>query len=300
MDCKAPGLLETPSESELTHCSISALDNIPIQEEECPSELEISKTLNKLEKMRERVLYMKSLLIRPVQVNKAECPSESDQMRLDIEQSSSDNDELRVVQQDTVRALQQIIEVNRQLKETTDSLTGLDEKARKNIRCIRKLSKRLLEVPKWKEELKHNTGLCLERYNDLDISRGNYLDYSDNFVRPIQTNMKFCFASKAPLICNKQDYNDLVNALSKSRRTLLKCHEELMKYTQKVDEALTLKNFDTMVLPSISELSLLLDKSSQVTKRRSSTVKERRSFKFAWAAPLAKQEKYTPAVDITD
>lgn len=105
---------------------------------------------------------------------------------------------------------------------------------------------------------------------------------------------------KAPLICNKQDYNDLVNALSKSRKTLLKCHGELLKYTQKVDEALTLKNFDTMELPSISELSLLLDKSTQVTKRRSSIEKERRSFKFAWAAPLAKQEKYTPAVDISD
>jgi len=55
-----------------------------------------------------------------------------------------------------------------------------------------------------------------------------------------------------------------------------------------------------MELPSISELSLLLDKSTQVTKRRSSIEKERKSLKFAWAAPLAKQEKYTPAVDISD
>ncbi|EDV51293.2 uncharacterized protein LOC6546501 [Drosophila erecta] len=300
MDCKAPGLLETPSESEVTHCTISALDNISIQEEESSSALDLSKVSNKLEEMKQRVLYMKRLLIRPVQVNEAECPSESDHMKLDIEQSSSDNGQLSGVGQDTVRALEQINDLNRRLKESSDSLTELDAIVQRNIRCIRKLDKKLLEVPKWQEELKHNTGLCLERYNDLDISRGNYLDYSDNFVRPIQTNMKFCFASKAPLTCNRQDYNVMVHALSKSRRTLLKCHEDLMKYTRNLDEALTVRNFDNLVLPSISELSLLLEKSVQVNKRRNSSIKERRSFKFAWAAPLTKQEKYSPSADNFD
>ncbi|XP_039486597.1 uncharacterized protein LOC120448585 [Drosophila santomea] len=300
MDCKAAGLLQTPSESEVTHCTISALDNMTIQEEQSSSAFELPKVFNKLEEMKQRVLHLRGLLIRPVQVNEAECPSESDHIKLDIEQSSSDNDELRGVQQDTVRALQQIIELNGRLKDSTDSLTALDVIVQRNIRCIRKLDKKLLEVPKWQEELKHNTGLCLERYNDLDISRGNYLDYSDNFVRPIQTNMKFCFASKAPLMCNKHDYYDFASALSKSRRTLLKCHEELMKYTQSLDEALTLKNFNNLVLPSMSELSLLLDKSTQLTKRRSSSAKERRSFKFALAAPLPKQEKYSRSVESFD
>jgi len=69
-------------------------------------------------------------------------------------------------------------------------------KVQRNIRCARKLAKRMLEVPKWQEELKHHTGLCLERYSDLDISRGNYLEYSDNYVRRTQTNMKYSCASK--------------------------------------------------------------------------------------------------------
>ncbi|KAH8361447.1 hypothetical protein KR084_002823 [Drosophila pseudotakahashii] len=292
MDCKAPGLFEFGSGSEVTHCSISALDDIPIHEENSGSDLELTKAFEKLEKMKQRALYLRGLLIRPLQSNETECAPDTDPMQEEIEQSGSDNVELREVQQETARAYQQISEVGRRLKESKDTLTRLDEKVQRNIRCTRKLAKNLLEVPKWQEELKHHTGLCLERYSDLDISRGNYLEYSDNYVRRTQTNMKFCFASKVPIICYKKDYTDLQSALSRTRKLLLHCNDHLMKYTQNLEEALTSEKETHHLLPSLSELSLLLEQNSQVSKPRRSSVKVRRSFKFAWAAPLPKQEKH--------
>jgi len=64
-----------------------------------------------------------------------------------------------------------------------------------------------------------------------------------------------------------------------------------VKHTQTLEEAMTSEK-DKKLLPSISEMSLLLEQNSQVTKPRRSSVKVRRSFKFAWAAPLPKQEKH--------
>ncbi|XP_016989512.1 uncharacterized protein LOC108051803 isoform X2 [Drosophila rhopaloa] len=197
MDCKAPGLPESVSGSEVTHCSISALDDIPVQYEGTSSELELPKAFEKLEKMKQRVLHLRGLLIRPLQSNKTDCAPDFDHMQLDIEKTGSNNVKLRSIQQETAKAYEQIAEVSRRLKESKVFLTRLDKKVQRNIQCTRKLSKKLLEVPKWQEELKHNTGLCLERYHDLDISRGNYLEYSDNYVRPTQTNLKVSFASKA-------------------------------------------------------------------------------------------------------
>ncbi|XP_037720578.1 uncharacterized protein LOC119553957 [Drosophila subpulchrella] len=291
MDCKAPGLPEFESGTELTHCSISALDDTSIQEENSTSDLELSKAFDKLENMKQRALYLRSLLIRPLQSNKTDCNPEMDQMKLEIELGGSENNEMREVQQETARAYQQIDEVGRRLKDSKESLTRLDQKVQRNIRCARKLAKRLLEVPKWQEELKHHTGLCLERYSDLDISRGNYLEYSDNYVRRTQTNMKYCCASKVPVVCYKRDYTDLQNALCRTRKLLLHCHDTLVKHTQHLEEAMT-SEMDKKLLPSISEMSLLLEQNSQVSKLRRSSVKVRRSFKFAWAAPLPKQEKH--------
>jgi len=196
MDCKAPGLHEFESGSELTHCSISALDDTSIQEQNSSSDVELSKAFDQLENMKQRALYLRSLLISPLKSNKIDCDPEMDQLKLEIELGGSENSEMREVQQETARAYQQINEVGRRLKDSKESLTRLDQKVQRNIRCARKLAKRMLEVPKWQEELKHHTGLCLERYSDLDISRGNYLEYSDNYVRRTQTNMKYSCASK--------------------------------------------------------------------------------------------------------
>ncbi|XP_016965060.1 uncharacterized protein LOC108034634 [Drosophila biarmipes] len=296
MDCRAPGLPEFESGTEVTHCSISALDDTSIGEENSSSDLELPKTFDKLENMKQRALYLRNLLISPLQSDKTDCEPEVDQLKWEIEQGGSDNVELREVQQETARDYQQINEVVRRLKDSKDSLTRLDHKVQRNIRCTRKLAKRLLEVSKWQEELKHHTGLCLERYNDLDISRGNYLEYSDDYVRRTQTNMKYSCASKVPIACYKRDYTDLQNALGKTRKLLLQCHDTLLKHTKNLEEAMS-SDQDKKLLPSISQLSLLLEQNSQVTKPRRSSVKVRRSFKFAWAAPLPKQEKHWLAIE---
>ncbi|XP_017043646.1 uncharacterized protein LOC108089766 [Drosophila ficusphila] len=293
MDCRAPGLPNLEgSGSELTHCTISALDDILTQEDEYSSELELSKVFEKLEQMKQRVLYLRGLLIRPPESSKTDCGSDSDQMQLELEQTGSKDVELRKVQQDTAQACLQISEVSRKLKESKISLARLDEKVQRNIRCTKKLAKRLLEVPKWQEELKHNVGLCIERYNDLDISRGNYLQYSDNYARPIQTNMKYSYSSKVPIICYKQDYMQLYNGLNRTRKVLMQCYDQLMKYTQDVDEALTSGQEKFPIGVSISELSMMLDANASATKHRRSSARLRKSFKFGWAAPLPEKEKH--------
>ncbi|XP_017080250.1 uncharacterized protein LOC108114014 [Drosophila eugracilis] len=299
MGCYVPELPQFGSGTEVTHCSISALDDIPLHEEGS-SDLELSKAFDRLEKMKQRALYLKGRLIRPLTEKGSECSTESNQIPMDTKSDNntkSGNAELRVVQEDTARAYQQISYITSQLKETKGSLSILDRKVRSNIRCTKQLQKRLSEVPKWQEELRHHTGLCIERFNDLDICKGNYLEYSDNFVRPSQNNMKCSFNSKVPNVCYKQDYCDFNNLLNRTRKLMLKCCEQLKDYTEVLDKVVNSQKDKAPLLPSISEISLLLEQNSQVTKPRRSSVKMRRSFKFAWAAPMPKQPKHWLHID---
>ncbi|KAH8235159.1 hypothetical protein KR032_009384, partial [Drosophila birchii] len=157
--CWAPGLPLTESEIEL--CSTQD----DIQES---SQLDLEEAYQQLERMKQRVLQMKSKIVRTL-------PTEScaDQVPLD-----SDNVYLREIQLETLRSFQQIETVKSRLKETTEELGVVGTRIEESRFCTEKLAKQLDEVPKWIEAIKHEVGLCLERYNKLKTCYAADLDYA--------------------------------------------------------------------------------------------------------------------------
>ncbi|KAH8266212.1 hypothetical protein KR038_009307, partial [Drosophila bunnanda] len=171
MSCWAPGLSQLESEVELN----STQDVI---QEGASSELDLEEAYQELEAMKQRVLQMKSKIVRTF-------PTEPD---TDQVPSDSDNVNLRGIQMETSRGFQQIEAVRSRLKKTTEELGAVAARMEESMRCTEKLAKQLDEVPKWIDELKHQVGVCLERHNELETTYCTDFDYS-NHMRPFLMNL---------------------------------------------------------------------------------------------------------------
>ncbi|KAH8297864.1 hypothetical protein KR054_012278 [Drosophila jambulina] len=218
MSCRAPGLSQNESEIELT----SSLDDM--QE---GSELDLEEAYQQLERMKQRVLQMKSKIIRNVATEPSPEQVPSD----------SDNVHLREIQLETSRGFQQIEAVKSRLKETTDELGVLGARIQESVRCTEKLSQQLDEVPKWMEQHKLQVGVCLERYNELDTSYCTDFDYSSH-MRPLLVRLMNQYGSRVPLKCYQIEYKAVSGRLGRTRRMLNRTRELLMHTMRKIEEAL--------------------------------------------------------------
>ncbi|KAH8380660.1 hypothetical protein KR009_012052, partial [Drosophila setifemur] len=251
MSCKAPGLPVSESHSELNQSSEQSDTECP-SSEDLSSELDLQKEFDRLEKMKQRVLHLRGLLVRP---SKTEFDySDIRQISENIDKTGSGNPELKEVQLETAKAQLRINEIMRQLKEDRKRIGDLHLRIQEHIRCLRKLEKKMARVLMWQDELKHKAGLCIDRYNDLSISLSNYLDFS-SYMRA--SHMKHLFLSKVRMKCYRGDYKAMGEFVTRTRTLLNTCYEKLMYYTHEVNQILDQPNRQ-FVEPSVSELSVLL------------------------------------------
>ncbi|KAH8347538.1 hypothetical protein KR059_012298 [Drosophila kikkawai] len=279
MSCKAPGLFQDESSSiELT-----------IVDVEVPSELDLDEVYDQLERMKQRVLQMKSMIIRPPQTTPNPVQVEFEKL------ADSDNPLLRKVQQETSRGFQQIDLVRNRLSETTKELVDLAARIQESDRCTKDLTKKLDEVPKWIEESKHQAGLCMERHNELSTTLLSDLNYS-NHMRPLLVTLNNNYSSKVrPLIlfrfiliviyvyfpkisvtCYRKQYKEILDLVQNTRLLLNQTHDQLRTYTQIINDSFgesTTHHLSSM--PDISGLMDLLEQNREIgnQKRASSNVK---------------------------
>ncbi|KAH8243202.1 hypothetical protein KR032_005374 [Drosophila birchii] len=179
MFCRAPGIIEDESSIEPTPpCSIIE-----------HNELDLNEAYDQLERMKQRVLQMKSMIVPPAANTADPVQSEFDKL------ADSDNIHLREVQQETSRSFQQIDLVRNRLADTTKEMVNLAARIEESDRCTKDLAKKLDKVPKWIEEIKHQVGLCIERHNELDITCCSYLTYS-NHMRPLLVTLEHNSSSR--------------------------------------------------------------------------------------------------------
>ncbi|XP_020809082.1 uncharacterized protein LOC110184782 [Drosophila serrata] len=224
MSCWAPGLSQNESEIELN----STLDVI---QEGASSELDLEEAYQQLEGMKQRVLQMKSKIVRTL-------PTESD---TDHVPADSDNVNLRDVQLETSRGFQQIEAVKSRLKETTEELSVVAARIEESRRCTEKLAQQLDEVPKWMEEQKHQVAKCLERHNELETSYCSDFDYSSH-MRPFLMTLTNKYRTKVPLKCYKIEHRAVSSQLGRTRYFLRRSRELLMHALRKMEETLLSSN----------------------------------------------------------
>ncbi|XP_017026573.1 uncharacterized protein [Drosophila kikkawai] len=258
MSCKAPGLFQDESNIELS-----------IVDVEVPSELDLDEVYDQLERMKQRVLQMKSMIIRPPATTTDPVQAEFEKL------ADSDNPHLREVQQETSRGFLQIDLVRNRLSETTKELVDLAARIQESERCTKDLAKKLDEVPKWIEESKHQAGLCMERHNELSTTLLSDLNYS-NHMRPLLVTLSNNYSSKISVTCYRKQYKEILDLVQNTRLLLNQTHDQLRTYTQIINDSFgesTTHHLSSM--PDISGLMDLLEQSREIgkKKRASSNVK---------------------------
>ncbi|XP_020817544.1 uncharacterized protein LOC110191133 [Drosophila serrata] len=278
MFCKAPGIPQVESSIELTSCSIT----------EHHDELNLDKAYDQLEKMKQRVLQMKSMIVREPATTTDEVEAEFEKL------ADSKNEQLREIQKDTSRSFRQIEVVRNRLAETTKELACLTARIQEAERCTRDLAEKMEKVPQWIEELKHQTGICLERFNELDITLCTYLTYS-NHMRPLMVTLEHTSTSRVPLRCYKMQYVGILSRLKKTRELLQNTHDQLMKHTQHINNALSEsipKKF--AMLPEFCNLLLDLQRSTVKPKKAAAKVKARSRASIQLATAVSKLKLLQP------
>ncbi|KAL7733933.1 hypothetical protein ACLKA6_011636 [Drosophila palustris] len=200
MDCRAAGL---PANTSTTFSSEEQL----VEE---PAQLNLDKIYDQLEQMKQRAKSLRKLLVReqPMTAKYVKCLEE-------IEKKGSRNAEVRAVQLQTAHLVNQMATLARRFKEDSTHGNGLECYMKENRRKTDKLYSRMEKLQKWPEKVKHQTAMCLDRYQDISISCVNVDEFSP-FIKRTYETFSHVARNKTPLDCYQVDHRNVARRLSGS------------------------------------------------------------------------------------
>ncbi|XP_030373071.1 uncharacterized protein LOC115623034 [Scaptodrosophila lebanonensis] len=235
MDCRAPGLSESES-CEITHVSSDA----PVDEEEG---LDLDLIYDRLESMKQRLLYLRSLLVC---VNTGRASNGKGPCEQHIEGNGSINLELRQLQKAAARMAQEMNALMKSYMSSRKDYTDLSARVEHQKKEVQKLEQDLGQVPKWQEETQHKHGLCIERYNDLRIhclTSNQVLGCFSEMQRDFSNKVQF----KTSIRCFKKDKHEFIEkwrelkCLRRNMTTRLLLH--VNKVEKSVEEQTRLRSY---------------------------------------------------------